>query len=91
MKRYLLLTALFVIMIVALTLGNIPQPEEVGAMATPGELARADEIIAYGIYAHQYYADNVTAQTYETGNTTQNLEWVDNYNFLKGLLDRAYK
>ena len=58
--------------------------------STPDELQRANQIIDAGIANHRYYVGHPDEQTWQTGNTTLNQQWIGNYEFLKALYQRAY-
>ena len=59
--------------------------------ATLEELAYAYQSIEQGLFNHQYYVVYPEKQTPTTGDTTWNQEWVDRYEAIKVLIDRAYK
>ena len=54
------------------------------------ELDRAFAHINFAIRVHSLYAKEPTRQTRETGNTTWNLEKVEDYQLIKRLLEVAY-
>ena len=85
MRYYMFLVSVLSVMLVSLSLGNIPQPERV---VTYQELSRAEAIIAEGISSHLYYIKYPQLQTSATGNTTFQRVWVDNYAFLRELIGR---
>ncbi len=58
--------------------------------ATDEELLRAVGDIRQGRYAHQWYVDNASFQTAQTGDTALNIYWVDSYDLFRELLERAY-
>ena len=54
------------------------------------ELEQAFEAIKYGRRSHQSIANNPQWQNRWTGNTEWNIEWVDNYDLFRELIERAY-
>ena len=58
--------------------------------ATEEELEQAYDAIEYGIYAHQWFADNPREQTRWTGDTKWNIMKVGDYELYRELLERAY-
>jgi len=61
------------------------------ANATDDELSRAYSAIEYGREAHMQFVVCPWLQNEWTGGTEFNLMWVENYNLLRELLERAYK
>ncbi|MBA7676065.1 hypothetical protein ES703_84305 [subsurface metagenome] len=63
----------------------------ISANATEEELSKAFDAIEYGRWVHNMIATNPYTQNKWTGDTEWNLEWIDNYDLFRELIERAYR
>lgn len=86
MKQLIVIILVIVAGILSFLLGRqlaIEVSEAFPIEITLEEKARVIEILEEARYSHQYIVDHPEWQNASTGNTTFNLKWISNYDFLR--------